>query len=71
METSQRYTPLRLYRRRRKEHFKEQMKNLRLVVDWTVWVYLLVPGLLYLIGWYTSLWTKPLPAWATGLPLPY
>ncbi|WP_340031813.1 ABC transporter permease [Paenibacillus sp. FSL K6-1122] len=70
METSQRYTPLRLYRRRRKEHFKEQMKNLRLVVDWTVWVYLLVPGLLYLIGWYTSLWTKSLPAWATGLPLP-
>ncbi|WP_339285362.1 ABC transporter permease [Paenibacillus sp. FSL R5-0486] len=70
METSQRYTPLRLYRRRRIEHFKEQMKNLRLVVDWTVWVYLLVPGLLYLIGWYTSLWTKPLPAWATGLPLP-
>jgi len=46
------------------------MKNLKLVVDWTVWVYLLVPGLLYLIGWYTSLWTKPLPAWATGLPLP-
>ncbi|MDQ0722839.1 putative ABC-type exoprotein transport system permease subunit [Paenibacillus sp. W4I10] len=38
METSQRYTPLRLYRRRRKEHFREQMKNLRLVVDWTVWV---------------------------------
>ncbi|WP_339168404.1 ABC transporter permease [Paenibacillus sp. FSL R5-0341] len=70
METSQRYTPLRLYRRRRKEHFREQMKNLRLVVDWTVWVYLLVPGLLYLIGWYTSLWTKSLPAWATGLPLP-
>ncbi|MGO4734565.1 ABC transporter permease [Paenibacillus sp. 2KB_22] len=70
METSRRYTPLRLYRRRRKEHFREQMKNLRLVVDWTVWVYLLVPGLLYLIGWYTSLWTKTLPAWATGLPLP-
>ncbi|WP_181150819.1 ABC transporter permease [Paenibacillus sp. PCH8] len=70
METSKRYTPYRLYKRRRQEHFREQLKNLKLVVDWTVWVYLLVPGVLYLIGYYTSLWTKTLPAWATGLPLP-
>ncbi|MEC0127729.1 ABC transporter permease [Paenibacillus pabuli] len=70
METFQRYTPLGLYRRRRREHFNEQLKNLKLVVDWTVWVYLLVPGLLYLGGWYVSLWTKPLPSWATGLTMP-
>ncbi|QOS76767.1 ABC transporter permease [Paenibacillus sp. JNUCC31] len=70
METFQRYTPLGLYRRRRREHFKEQLKNLKLVVDWTVWVYLLVPGLLYLGGWYVSSWTKPLPSWATGITLP-
>ncbi|MGC5776864.1 ABC transporter permease [Paenibacillus pabuli] len=70
MDTFQRYTPLGLYRRRRREHFNEQLKNLKLVVDWTVWVYLLVPGLLYLGGWYVSLWTKPMPSWATGLTMP-
>jgi len=70
METSRTYTPLGLYRRRRKEHFNEQLKNLKLVVDWTVWVYLLIPGLLYFSGWYVSLWSKPLPSWATGLTLP-
>lgn len=70
MQTFQTYTPLGLYRRRRKEHFNEQLKNLKLVVDWTVWVYLLVPGLLYLSGWYMSLWSKTLPSWATGLSLP-
>lgn len=70
METSRAYTPLGLYRRRRKEHFNEQLKNLKLVVDWTVWVYLLIPGLLYFSGWYVSLWSKPLPSWATGLTLP-
>ncbi|MDN4602791.1 ABC transporter permease [Paenibacillus sp. F6_3S_P_1C] len=70
MQTFQTYTPLGLYRRRRKEHFNEQLKNLKLVVDWTVWVYLLVPGLLYLSGWYVSLWSKPLPSWTTGLTLP-
>ncbi|WP_440116057.1 ABC transporter permease [Paenibacillus sp. QZ-Y1] len=69
METSRHYTPQGLYRRRRKEHFNMQLKNLKLVVDWTVWVYLLVPGLLYLVGWYASLWTKPLPLWATGLSM--
>lgn len=70
METSRAYKPLGLYRRRRKEHFNEQLKNLKLVVDWTVWVYLLIPGLLYFSGWYVSLWSKPLPSWATGLTLP-
>lgn len=70
MGNSERYTPLRLYRRRSREHFNGQLKNLRLAVDWTVWLYLLVPGLLYLIGWYSSLWTKPLPTWATELSVP-
>ncbi|MGR6541789.1 ABC transporter permease [Paenibacillus tundrae] len=66
---SRRYTPLRLYRRRHKEHLREQWKNLKLVIDWTVWLYLLIPGLLYLIGWYVSLWSKPLPLWASNTPL--
>jgi len=70
MEHSERYTPIRLYRRRQREHFNGQLKNLKLAVDWTVWVYLLVPGLLYLIGWYSSLWTKPLPTWAIELTVP-
>ncbi|RAW17715.1 hypothetical protein DC345_05075 [Paenibacillus taichungensis] len=70
METSRASKPLGLYRRRRKEHFNEQLKNLKLVVDWTVWVYLLIPGVLYFSGWYVTLWSKPLPTWATGLTLP-
>ncbi|WP_339275978.1 ABC transporter permease [Paenibacillus sp. FSL W8-0426] len=70
MEGIDRYTPLRLYKRRRSEHVKEQWNNLKLVVDWTVWLYLLVPGLLYFGGWYWSMWTKPLPSWAESLPLP-
>ncbi|CAI6085808.1 hypothetical protein PAECIP112173_04768 [Paenibacillus sp. JJ-100] len=65
-----RYTPHLLYQRRQREHLREQWRNVKLVADWTVWLYLLVPGLLYLIGWYASLWTKAMPAWAIGLPLP-
>lgn len=67
---SRQYTPLRLYRRRHKEHLREQWNNLKLVVDWTVWLYLLIPGVLYLSGWYISLWSKPLPLWASNTPLP-
>ncbi|MDM5280027.1 ABC transporter permease [Paenibacillus silvae] len=66
-----RYTPHLLYQRRRKEHLREQWRNFKLVVDWTVWLYLLIPGLLYFVGWFTSLWTKPMPAWATGLSFPF
>lgn len=70
MVEPKRYTPHLLYQRRQKEHLREQWRNFKLVVDWTVWLYLLVPGLLYFIGWYASLWTKALPAWTTGVPLP-
>ncbi|WP_434748149.1 ABC transporter permease [Paenibacillus amylolyticus] len=72
MVEPKRYTPHLLYQRRQKEHVREQWRNLKLVVDWTVWLYLLVPGMLYFIGYYASLWTKALPAWASGgisLPL--
>ncbi|WP_145415374.1 ABC transporter permease [Paenibacillus xylanexedens] len=70
MVEPKRYTPHLLYQRRQREHLREQWRNFKLVVDWTVWLYLLIPGLLYFIGWYTSLWTKALPAWATSVPLP-
>ncbi|MGQ8875216.1 ABC transporter permease [Paenibacillus sp. TSA_86.1] len=66
MVEPKRYTPHLLYQRRQKEHVREQWRNFRLVVDWTVWLYLLVPGMLYFIGYYASLWTKALPAWASG-----
>ncbi|WP_366291089.1 ABC transporter permease [Paenibacillus sp. AN1007] len=66
MVEPKRYTPHLLYQRRQKEHLREQWRNLKLVVDWTVWLYLLVPGMLYFIGYYASLWTKALPAWASG-----
>ncbi|QKS58375.1 ABC transporter permease [Paenibacillus barcinonensis] len=71
MMEHKRYTPQLLYQRRHKEHIREQWRNVKFVVDWTVWLYLLIPGLLYFAGWYTSLWTKSLPAWAAGLPLPF
>ncbi|MGF6357825.1 ABC-2 type transport system permease protein [Paenibacillus sp. 4624] len=70
MVEPKRYTPHLLYQRRQKEHLREQWRNFKLVVDWTVWLYLLIPGLLYFIGWYASLWTNALPTWATSISFP-
>lgn len=58
----------RLFRKRLFSHWREQWKILATVVDWTVWLYLLIPGLLLGGRLYFEFWTDALPAWSTALP---
>ncbi|KKO50832.1 ABC transporter permease [Paenibacillus sp. DMB20] len=60
--------PGRLFRRRVATHWKNQISALRSVADWTVMLYILVPGLLLGGGLYRELWTTPLPAWMELIP---
>lgn len=61
------WTPGRLVRYRIANYIKEQIRVWRTALDWTVWVYLLVPGLLIGGGTYRDLWRDP-PAWLIDLP---
>ncbi|NMO97378.1 ABC transporter permease [Paenibacillus lemnae] len=60
--------PSQLFRRRLFTYWKQQLAAVRSVADWTVMLYILVPGLLLGGGIYRELWTMPLPAWLEWLP---
>ncbi|WP_168929033.1 ABC transporter permease [Paenibacillus dokdonensis] len=61
--------PASLFRRRLKSHFKELAAVLRSVADdWTVFLYILIPGLLLGGRLYYGLWKEPLPDWSGQLP---
>lgn len=63
--------PASLFRRRLRSHFKETAAALRSVVDdWTVLLYILVPGLLLAGRFYYGFWKEPLPEWAGMLSFP-
>lgn len=60
-------TPNRLFFVRLKQHVRYIAKSLRSVLDWTVWLYVLVPLLFIASGLYIELWTR-IPAWANDIP---
>ncbi|MFF2889565.1 ABC transporter permease [Paenibacillus sp. NPDC057967] len=60
-------TPSQLFFYRLKRNVKEQAKAWNSVFDWTVWVYLLVPGILIFGGLYREIWLET-PEWAAGVP---
>ncbi|MCJ8011766.1 ABC transporter permease [Paenibacillus sp. KQZ6P-2] len=61
--------PASLFRRRLWSHFKEIAAVVRSVVDdWTVLLYILIPGLLLGGRLYYGLWKEPLPEWSGQLP---
>ena len=63
------WTPHTLFRSRVARFWAEQYRVWRTALDWTVWLYFIVPGLLFAGGTYRDWWLD-LPAWLTGLPDP-
>ncbi|AIQ11116.1 ABC transporter permease [Paenibacillus durus] len=61
-------TPGSLLRRRLGHHWKEQWGIIRTAADWTVFLYILIPGGLLGGRFYYGFWNEPLPAWVTLLP---
>ncbi|SFI48710.1 ABC-2 type transport system permease protein [Paenibacillus sp. UNC496MF] len=57
-----------LFRRRMRRFWTEQWKAWRTALDWTVWVYVLVPAVWIAGGTYADLWHHP-PSWLANLPL--
>lgn len=60
-------TPSRLFFARWKRNGKEQLRAWNSVFDWSVWIYLLIPGLVIFGGLYRELWGK-MPDWALQMP---
>ncbi len=60
-------TPHRLFVIRLRHYLIEQYKVWRQALDWTVWLYLLVPGLVIGIGLYREWWIE-MPGWAVMVP---
>ncbi|RQW09027.1 ABC transporter permease [Paenibacillus rhizophilus] len=60
--------PRRLLRRRLGHHWKEQWGIIRTAADWTVFLYILIPGGLLGGRYYYGFWNEPLPTWSTLLP---
>ncbi|WP_223067036.1 ABC transporter permease [Paenibacillus caui] len=54
-------SPGALYRKRRRDYWRQQYKAIRSVVDLTIALYILIPGLLLLGRLYYGLWTEALP----------
>ena len=55
--------------RRVRRSWAQQYRIWRTALDWTVWLYILIPGLLFGIGTYRAWWLHP-PEWLLGLPEP-
>lgn len=60
--------PGNLFGRRLKEYIRNQTAILRSISDWTVWLYILIPGTLLAARLYYGLWMEGLPAWSESLP---
>lgn len=58
-----------LFASRVRRYWAGQYRVWRTALDWTVWLYLLIPGLLFAVGAYRSWWQHP-PVWLVGLPDP-
>ncbi|WP_340021132.1 ABC transporter permease [Paenibacillus sp. FSL K6-1096] len=57
-----------LFRRRLFSHFREQSSIIRTAVDWTVLLYILIPGGLLGGRFYYGFWNGELPGWFSQLP---
>lgn len=63
-------TARRLFVRRWRDRFREKLGVLKFTFDWTILLYLGIPGLLLGGRAYYGLWRDELPAWLTQLPYP-
>lgn len=68
MKSYQIKTPGSLFWWRLKGYMKEQITILRFVADWTVMLYILIPGILLGARLYYGLWMEDLPQWSLHAP---
>ncbi|WP_156830201.1 ABC transporter permease [Paenibacillus sp. HW567] len=61
-------TAQKLFRRRLTSHWREQWAIIRTAADWTVLLYIIIPGGLLGGRFYYGLWNHALPSWVTALP---
>jgi len=57
-----------LFGRRLREYIRSQTSVFRSISDWTVWLYLLIPGVLLSARLYYGLWVEGLPIFSQALP---
>lgn len=57
-----------LFRKRLLSHWREQSAIIRTAADWTVLLYIVIPGGLLGGRLYYGYWNGELPPWSTGLP---
>lgn len=62
------WTPVRLLRIRIARFWREQFRIWKTAADWTVWLYLLLPGLWIAGGMWLEMLEEP-PAWLAALPV--
>ncbi|UVI28851.1 ABC transporter permease [Paenibacillus spongiae] len=62
------WTGGKLFRRRLSRRWLEQWRVWRTVLDWSVWIYIVIPALWIGGGMYAELWTDPAP-WMNRVPL--
>ncbi|MDF9856627.1 ABC-2 type transport system permease protein [Paenibacillus sp. PastF-1] len=58
----------RLFKRRLFSHWREQSAIIRTAADWTVLLYIVIPGGLLGGRFYYGFWSGEVPAWTTALP---
>lgn len=58
----------RLFLRRLISHWREQSAIVRTAADWTVLLYIIIPGGLLGGRFYYGFWVDDLPAWSTSIP---
>jgi ABC-2 type transport system permease protein len=63
-------TARRLFIRRWRDRFREKLGVLKFTFDWTILLYLGIPGLLLGGRAYYGLWREELPVWMAQLPYP-
>lgn len=61
-------TSIKLFRRRLFSHWREQSSIIRIAADWTVLLYIIIPGLLLGGRFYFGFWNDDLPGWFSNLP---
>ncbi len=61
-------SPGNLFWRRLRDYIRSQIEVLRSISDWTVWLYLLIPGALLAARLYYGLWMEGLPSFSEALP---
>jgi len=61
-------TSQKLFRRRLLSHWREQISMIRVAADWTVLLYLIIPGGLLGGRFYFGFWNGDLPGWFAAMP---